>query len=681
MKRNAFAITFLFAAFLLTGTPVIVLSSCSNAEQPEPTPNPEPDPPAPSKDLLPSYALFKLGATLDMDLRGSLHLPYSGLSKGDKVTIISRLDGSSRDLPCTAATDTTGAFFSTPQKFIGGMFTVILTHDGSQTFLGETFVNVIDPTGVTPNPGMTTYGRVVDYEGKPVQDVVVSDGVIVTTTDAQGRYYMASVRKNGFVFISVPKNYRVAVNRSIPQFFKRLLKGYTEYEQHNFVLEPEDNTRHRVLILTDFHLANRTNDVSQFNNYFKPDLVKELHRAKTDGVKLYGITLGDLTWDEFWYDNSFMLEDYRDIMADLDIPIYNIPGNHDNDPYVSDDFKSEADFRRYIGPVYYSFNIGDIHYIQMDNTIFNNAGGSQGVIGNVQDYTSGYTSNQLKWLKADLEKVPTGTTVFFGTHIHYSNRERAQSDGTFAYTYNLPAQYRQELLEIFANYNVHIITGHTHVNYSNRFSEKLMEHNTASVTPTWWWTGYYTNGRSYICTDGSPSGYRVFDINSTNNVKWYYQAFARDAKYQFRAYDLNNCYISREVYCPKSNSPNVSDSFFSKYAGGYDVQRTDNKILVNVFDYDPSWKVQMFENGKSLTVKRVDAYDPLHVIHFNMNRMKSNSTAMTFPTVLTSHMFEATASNASSSVTISVTDSFGRVYTETMARPRRLYDMSNSSIY
>jgi len=114
MKRNAFAITFLFAAFLLTGTPVIVLSSCSNAEQPEPTPNPEPDPPAPSKDLLPSYALFKLGATLDMDLRGSLHLPYSGLSKGDKVTIISRLDGSSRDLPCTAATDTTGAFFSTP---------------------------------------------------------------------------------------------------------------------------------------------------------------------------------------------------------------------------------------------------------------------------------------------------------------------------------------------------------------------------------------------------------------------------------------------------------------------------------------------------------------------------------------------------------------------------------------
>ncbi len=59
MKRNAFAITFLFAAFLLTGTPVIVLSSCSNAEQPEPTPNPEPDPPAPSKDLLPSYALFE----------------------------------------------------------------------------------------------------------------------------------------------------------------------------------------------------------------------------------------------------------------------------------------------------------------------------------------------------------------------------------------------------------------------------------------------------------------------------------------------------------------------------------------------------------------------------------------------------------------------------------------------
>ena len=44
----------------------------------------------------------------------------------------------------------------------------------------------------------------------------------------------------------------------------------------------------------------------------------------------------------------------------------------------------------------------------------------------------------------------------------------------------------------------------------------------------------------------------------------------------------------------------------------------------------------------------------------------------------TSHMFEAVCSSPTTTLEITVTDEFGRSYTETMSRPRELYDMSVS---
>ena len=137
-----------------------------------------------------------------------------------------------------------------------------------------------------------------------------------------------------------------------------------------------------MIVFTDTHLANRTNDIHQFENGFKADLRKQIAQAKAEGVSLYAMALGDLTWDEYWYKNSYQPSHYVRQMADLDIPIYNIPGNHDNDPYVADDFESENPWRENLGPTYYSFDIGDIHYIQLDNTLFSNRAGAREPSGN-----------------------------------------------------------------------------------------------------------------------------------------------------------------------------------------------------------------------------------------------------------------------------------------------------------
>lgn len=53
-----------------------------------------------------------------------------------------------------------------------------------------------------------------------------------------------------------------------------------------------------MFFLGDMHLANRTKDLSQFtaftndwNNY------RDSHKNE----KMYAITLGDMTWDLYWY--------------------------------------------------------------------------------------------------------------------------------------------------------------------------------------------------------------------------------------------------------------------------------------------------------------------------------------------------------------------------------------------
>lgn len=654
-------------------------SSCTPEQQPgehiEPGETPGGEEDEPSLPGAPAafskfISTISKGENLEIPLQGEWNLLYKGFKVGDKITITMVHDSNvTFTLTCTKADDETGAFFTIPTKFIGGNCKVV-AEAGGRTTQGTCFVKIVDEGEVEKKSGYTTYGRVVDYDGNPVSGVTVSDGALVTTTDAQGRYYLRSDRKNLFVFISTPKNYCVAVDRAVPQFFSRFKSTKSSlYEIHNFVLAPEANTKHRLLVWSDTHLANRTDDKNQFKKYFKPDIEAEIIRAKSEGVKLYALGLGDLAWDEYWYKNDYSLKNYRADIADFDLAIFSSPGNHDNDPTIADDFLAAAGFRDNLNPLYYSFNIGDIHYIMMDNTLFKNTGGN-----NVQDYTEGFTDDQMKWLKGDLANVPKGTTIIFGLHIPWTNR--SQSNGKF--TYAMPATQRTEVETLLSDYIVHFISGHTHTNYTNIMNSKMMEHNIAGVCGTWWWTGYYSKNKCRLNGDGSPSGYKVFDIDGSD-VKWRYKVMSRNESYQFRAYDLRNSQITRELYCPVSSSKNVSDAFFSEYANGWDKAAnttSTKKILINVFDYDDEWDVSVTENGTKLSVSRIEAKDPLHTVFFNMGRMSSNSTSMTFPTGNTAHMFEVSTSQTTSTVVIKVTDRFGRVYEETMTRPRKLLDMT-----
>ena len=77
------------------------------------------------------------------------------------------------------------------------------------------------------------------------------------------------------------------------------------------------------------------------------------------------------------------------------MPYFQVMGNHDYDMKFTDDFEAAGAFRRIIGPTYYSFNLGDVHYVVLDNMYYINKNEDRSHDTYVDD-------EQLAWLKKDL---------------------------------------------------------------------------------------------------------------------------------------------------------------------------------------------------------------------------------------------------------------------------------------
>ena len=150
------------------------------------------------------------------------------------------------------------------------------------------------------------------------------------------------------------------------------------------------------------------------------------------------------------------------------------------------------------------------------------------------------------------------------------------------------------------------------------------------VCPERKWTGKLSGNNT--CTDGTPGGYGVYLWNG-KLAEWYYKSSGFDKKYQFRAYDLNTTYIAPEVYAPKYQED------MKIYAQGYDVKKSNNEILLNIWNYQPDWKIEVTEEGKPLEVTRMEGYDPLHIISYDAKRINAGGKAKVTQLLLMMFMF------------------------------------------
>jgi len=416
--------------------------------------------------------------------------------------------------------------------------------------------------------------------------------------------------------------------------------------------------------MADMHLANRNSDISQFKNGFYAEVAAYATQVKNSGKKIYGLTLGDMTWDAYWYSNSYSLPNYVNDIDGIGFQIFNTMGNHDNDPYQVGDFDAEAAFKSKIGPSYYSFNLGQIHYVVLDDISYINSGGSQGVVGD-RNYTGSITPEQLAWLSKDLSEVADKTKpLVIAMHIPLYTITGIDAQGKDRLSLNLTSS-GSSLINILSQFtSVKILSGHTHVNKNMEISNNLYEYNIASVCATWWWTGRSDYGNNHIAPDGSTGGYGIIEV-AGNTFKYKYKGIGTNKG--FRAYDRNMIEITNDKYAPNATGSYAISA--AAYPGEYSNKSTSNNVLINVFNWDSACSLEVKENGKTLDVTRKFVKDPLHIISYPMKRFNLNAEP-TFDSATTSHMFEVTASNATSTLEIKLTDRFGNIYTESMTRPK-----------
>jgi len=602
-------------------------------------------------------------STINTTKGGTITLTGKGFEINDIIVLTLVSDGSKvYNCAVISVTEST-VTFSLPVDITTGNYRITVKRGNESMLLGSFLLNITLDTNIPDVPGMTIKG-IVYCDGEGVPGVVVSDGYEVTATDNNGIYYLPSQKESGFVFISLPGNYEVQATDNIPQFFQRLAGGST-VEQKDFSLTIKSNDKHIVLTLSDWHLASRNDDLTQFNNLFVPDLNAVISQYQTSGSQVYGIPLGDMTWELYWYSNNFGLTDYLLEMKKINCPMFNVMGNHDYDPYVEGDWQASKKYRDIIGPTWYSFNLGEVHYVVLDNIEYINTGASQGVIGS-RNYNNVVTSYQIEWLQKDLAMITDKTTpVIIAMHAPLFRNPSLDADGNPVS--NMALNNGSTLLSVVQDFtNVYVVTGHSHINYVVE-SGNVTEVNTGAVSATWWWTGKSGYAGNQICKDGSPGGYGVWEIDG-RDVKWYYKSVGKPRDYQFRTYDLNSVHITASRY-----APNSTDEALAPYAGVWATPNTNNEVLINIWGYDPSWTISVTENGTPLQVNRVTAKDPLHIISYEALRLNAGATpTSSFVTGNTSHKFRVTASEASSTLEISVTDRFGNIYSETMTRPKDL---------
>ena len=384
-------------------------------------------------------------------------------------------------------------------------------------------------------PGATVKGIV--YAGdKPLKGVAVSDGVSITLTDAEGRYWLPTDKRSGSVFISIPSGYEVSADGVFPRFWAALEAPAGEVERHDFPLTEVDNDRHVMLAVTDIHLSNQNSDLEQFCTRFIPD-VKQVAAGFGD-TPVYTLNMGDSAWDAYWYSNRYSLKDFRRTMNIVGYPsqMFCAMGNHDNDGATihsdSVDFAASAPFRKIIGPRYYSFNIGKVHYVVLDNLIYVNtpkkSSGSDGIAGK-RDYIRRVDPVQLEWLRRDLALVKDKSAPVVVAMHAAAFRYKFVTDEVQP-GFSQPA-YSEELKACFDGFkDVHFVSGHIHKNLLSRVNEHLIEHNMGAVCGSWWRTG--ANHFQMLGPDAGPNGYTIFTIDG-KRMEWTYRSI-EDGDKQFR---------------------------------------------------------------------------------------------------------------------------------------------------
>src|SRR5918999_201144 len=223
-------------------------------------------------------------------------------------------------------------------------------------------------------------GRHQDASEPGIAGVLVSDGHHVVQTDEEGRYRLPAPSPEDeaagiAIFITKPAGYDVAVDENnIPQFayihkpagsppnvrgagfrFGGLAPTGPLPSRINFPLIAGDDKTNAFKIVVSGDTQTYSNNEIGF---LRDTLVREVAamQADLDALIIEGDVLGD---------DLSLFPRFKQTVRAAGIPQYYVPGNHDLDFDAPSDAHSFDTLRREWGPPYYSFDIGQVHFVAL----------------------------------------------------------------------------------------------------------------------------------------------------------------------------------------------------------------------------------------------------------------------------------------------------------------------------
>jgi hypothetical protein len=237
---------------------------------------------------------------------------------------------------------------------------------------------------------------VLDPTERPVPGVVVSNQVDVVATDADGKYQLPADEKT-IVFVSVPTDWKT-VGTS--------WRAVAGRDSISFGLRAERQPRSfRFIHASDTHID--TAHVARVRRFV----------ALADSVRpALTLLAGDLIYDAASQQEPRARRFFEQFLAEMkpQAPFWAVPGNHDHFGIIKTRSRvpethplyNRGMYRHYLGPEYYSFNYGGVHFIGLDT-----------VQPDDSAYYGGVDSLQLAWLARDVAALPATTPVVMFSHI------------------------------------------------------------------------------------------------------------------------------------------------------------------------------------------------------------------------------------------------------------------------
>jgi Predicted phosphohydrolases len=369
-----------------------------------------------------------------------------------------------------------------------------------------------------------------DRKEAGLPNVGVSNGRDVVLTDENGRYTLP-VGDDNILFVIKPGGYRIPLDaHNLPKFYYiHKPKGSPADLKYAgvpptgplpksidfpVIPSPEPDT-FRTLVFGDPQAY-----TAQELAFFNKGIVDEVVGVK--GVA-FGISLGDLVGDDL-----SLHPGYKDAIARIGLPWYNLKGNHDMNYDATADSLSDETFEANFGPANYSFNYGKVHFIVLDDVRYPDPRDGRG-------YWGGFRPDQLDFIENDLKHVPKEHLVVLAFHIPLDHR----NGDTFR------AEDRQRLFDLLKDYpHTLSLSAHMHTQTQHFYSEadgwhqdKPHHEYNAGTTSGDWYSGMLDERGVPQATqrDGTPNGYAWIDFDG-NTYRISYQVAGKPADYQINVF-------------------------------------------------------------------------------------------------------------------------------------------------